>query len=156
MMRARCIPLMQHALPSLSQIAQTMTPELVLQPRYQQHRNGARSIRDVILCHAAPAEIAATYAGIAGHAARQRGDDWVIDLGGGTLTAVTPARLGALIPGAVPPVLPYLAGFTVIVDDLARPRAALRESGVPFVEHDGRVTVAAKEACGCAVLFAAG
>jgi hypothetical protein len=26
----------------------------VLQPRYQQHRNGARSIREVILCDPAP------------------------------------------------------------------------------------------------------
>jgi hypothetical protein len=53
-MRARCLSLAQHDLPSLSQIAQTLTPELVLQPRYQQHRNGARSIREVILCDPAP------------------------------------------------------------------------------------------------------
>jgi hypothetical protein len=29
-MRARCLSLAQHDLPSLSQIAQTLTPELVL------------------------------------------------------------------------------------------------------------------------------
>jgi hypothetical protein len=41
LMRARCLSLTQHDLPSLSQVAQTLTPELVLQSRYQQHRNGA-------------------------------------------------------------------------------------------------------------------
>jgi catechol 2,3-dioxygenase-like lactoylglutathione lyase family enzyme len=155
MMRARCLSLMQHDLPSLSQIAQTLTPELVLQPRYQQHRNGARSIREVILCDAAPEQIAATYARIAGHPVERRGDDFVIDLGHGQLTVVAPDRLGALIPGATPPTLPYLAGFAVTVDDLAQPRAVLRDAGVPFVEHGGRVIVATKDACGCAVLFAA-
>ena len=117
------------------QIAQTLTPELVLQPRYQQHRNGARSIREVILCDSAPEQIAATYAQIAGHPVERRGDDFAIDLGRGRLTVVAPDRLGALIPGAVPPALPYLAGFVVTVDDLAQPRAVLRDAGVPFVEQ---------------------
>jgi catechol 2,3-dioxygenase-like lactoylglutathione lyase family enzyme len=156
MMHARCLSLAQHDLPSLSQIAQTLTPELVLQPRYQQHRNGARSIRDVILCDPAPEQIAATYARIAGHPVERRGDDFAIDLGRGRLTVVAPERLAARIPGATPPTLPYLAGFTVTVDDLAQPRAVLREADVPFVEQDGRVIVAAKDACGCAVLFVAG
>jgi hypothetical protein len=77
----------------------------------------------------------------------------VIDLGRGTLTVVAPERLGALIPGAVPPALPYLAGFAVTVDDLAQPRAVLDEASVTFAEQDGRIIVAAKDACGCAVLF---
>jgi hypothetical protein len=41
----------------------------------------------------------------------------------------------------------------VTVDDLAQPRAVLRDATVPFIEHDGRIIVAAKEACGSAVLF---
>jgi hypothetical protein len=154
MMRARCVSLTQHDLPSLSQVAQTLTPELVLQPRYQRHRNGARSIRDVILCASAPAAIAATYARIAGHPVEERGADFVIDLGRGRLIVVAPERLAALIPNAVPPTLPYLAGFTLTVDDLGQPGAVLREAGVPVIEHDGRVIVAAQDACGCAVLFA--
>jgi hypothetical protein len=147
------VSLTQHDLPSLSQVAQTLTPELVLQPRYQQHRNGARSISEVILCAAAPAQTAATYARIAGHPVEQRGDDFVIELGRGTLTVVAPERLGALIPGAVPPTLPYLAGVVVAVDDLAQPRAVLGEASVKFAEQDGRIIVAATDACGCAVLF---
>ncbi len=153
MMRARCLAPAQRDLPSMTQIAQTLTPELVLQPRYQQHRNGARSIREVILCHAAPEQIAQSYARLAGHAVERYGAGFAIELGRGRLTVLAPDQLGTAIPGATPPTLPYLAGFTVAVDDLAQPRAVLRDAGIPSIEHDGRVVVAASGACGCAVLF---
>ena len=142
-------------LPSLTQIAQHVTPELVLQPRYQQHRNGARAIAEVILCDPEPEETASRYARIAGHALMRQDDGFVIDLGRARLIVVAPAQLSALIPGAVPPCLPYLAGFTVRVDDLAKPRDVLRAGGVPFIEAKDRVIVAAQDAFGCAVLFAA-
>lgn len=153
MMRARCLAPLQRDLPSMTQIAQTLTPELVLQTRYQAHRNGARSISEVILCHAAPEQIAQTYARLAGHPVERRGAGFAIELDHGRLTVLAPDQLGTTIPGAVPPAQPYLAGFAVTVDDLAQPRAVLRDASIPFIEHDSRVIVAATDACGCAVLF---
>jgi hypothetical protein len=43
MMRARCLAPIQHDLPSLTQIAQTLTPELVLQPRPKPARRSGRA-----------------------------------------------------------------------------------------------------------------
>jgi hypothetical protein len=142
-------------LPSLTQIAQHVTPELVLQPRYQHHPNGARAIAEVILCDPSPAETAARYACLAGHPVVKQDDGFVIDLCRARLIVVAPEHLSALIPGAVPPTLPYLAGFTVRVDDLATPRDVLRTGQVRFLEANSRVIVAADDAFGCAVLFAA-
>jgi len=156
MMTAKVIGFPQGGnLPSLTQIAQHVTPELVLQPRYQQHRNGARAIAEVILCDPAPEETASRYARIAGHPVMWQDGGFVVDLGRGRLIVVAPEHLSALIPGAVPPCLPYLAGFTVKVDDLAQPRDVLRASDVPFIEAKDRVIIAATDAFGCAVLFAA-
>lgn len=156
MMTAKCVAFPQGGnLPSLTQIAQHVTPELVLQPRYQHHPNGARGIGAVILCDPAVDEIAARYARIAGHEVTREGDARVIDLGRARLIVVAPQHLATLIPGVASPVLPYLAGFTVTVEDLAQPRRILNTAAIPFAEQDGRLIVAAGDAFGCAVLFEA-
>lgn len=154
MMQAKYLSFPQGGqLPSLTQIAQHVTPELVLQPRYRQHRNGARSVTEVILCASAPASVAALYARYAGHAVTTTGPMFVIDLGRARLVVVAPEDLNGVIPNARPPTVPYFAGFTVAVDDLARPRAVLKEATVPFAEAGGRLIVGATDAFGSAVLF---
>jgi hypothetical protein len=131
-----------------------VTPELVLQRRYH-HRNGARGIAEVILCDPTPDETAARYARIAGYPVTSEGASRVIDLGRAKLIVVGPAQLGVLSSAIEPAPLPYLAGFTVRVDNLDTPRTVLRAAQVPFREIGGRVIVTAKDALGCAVLFAA-
>jgi catechol 2,3-dioxygenase-like lactoylglutathione lyase family enzyme len=154
MMTAKCVAFPQGGnLPSLTQIAQHVTPELVLQERYQHHANGARAITEVILCDPAAADVAARYAKIAGQKVTRQSDAFVVDIGRARLIVVAPKHLTALIPGAVPPTLPYLAGFTVRVDDLDKPRAVLRDAKLPFQEAGKRVIVSAADAFGCAVLF---
>jgi hypothetical protein len=62
MMRARTLSFPHGSNPeALLQIAQHETPELVLQPRYMQHPNGATSITEVIVCVQDPESVAEKY-----------------------------------------------------------------------------------------------
>lgn len=135
------------------QIAQHVTPELVLQPRYMQHRNGARRITEVIACSETPHELAAKYGRYSGKSV-DRKDGWcLLDLGHTRVVVVDPAMLGRLVPGFRPPALPFVAGFTVATTHMDTTRAVLRASEIPFIENDGRLVVGPEHACGSAVLF---
>lgn len=57
-----------------------------------------------------------------------------------------------MLPGEVPPVLPYFAGFTV-AGDLEQARAYLRQHDIPSINHGRRILVGAREAGGSAVIF---
>jgi hypothetical protein len=137
------------------QIASHRTPELVLQPRYMKHSNGAVSITECIVCTPETAAYAAKYERYSGHAAKQTGNLRVVDLGRSRVVVVAPDHLGDVIPDCVPPALPFLAGFTVAADSLEQSRAHLRKAGVPFREHGGRLVVSPAHGCGSAVIFEA-
>jgi catechol 2,3-dioxygenase-like lactoylglutathione lyase family enzyme len=136
------------------QVACHRTPELVLQPRYMDHANGATSITECIVCTPETAAYAAKYERYSGHTARQAGELHVLDLGYSRVIVVAPEDLGAVVPGAVPPALPFLAGFTV-AGNLDRARAHLNNAKIPLREHGGRLVVAPEHGCGSAVLFEA-
>jgi hypothetical protein len=135
------------------QIASHLTPELVLQPRYMDHANGATGLTECIVCDADPAPLAAKYERYTGHPAKRIGNLLVIDLGYARIVLVEPKHLGELIPGCVPPVLPFLAGFAVATTSLDAARGVLRKANIPFIEHGGRVIVRPEHAQGSAVIF---
>lgn len=137
----------------LMQIAQHVTPELVLQPRYVQHRNGARQITEVIVCSDAPDDLAAKYARYSNKRATRSDFGFILDLGLTRVLVVDPAGLERLVPGYSPPVLPFFAGFTVATASLDAARNVLRNADIPFTENGGRLIVSPQHACGSAVLF---
>ena len=57
-----------------------------------------------------------------------------------------------MLPGKIPPVLPYFAAFTV-TSDLRQTAAYLRQREIPSVNHGRRILVGAREAGGSAVIF---
>jgi catechol 2,3-dioxygenase-like lactoylglutathione lyase family enzyme len=134
-------------------IAQHENPEVLLQPRYMHHRNGATMLTECIVCTHDPAELAATYARYTAHTSQQRGHLHVVDLGFSRVVVVAPENLSEVIPGCTPPSLPFLAGFTVATAELDAADSVLTESRVPFQKYGGRVIVHPEEAYGCAVLF---
>jgi hypothetical protein len=140
-------------LPSLTQVAQHLTPVLVLQARYMKHRNGAKSVAETIICAGDPDDVAQQYARYAGREVERKRDFHIVDLGHSRIVIVGPASLGAVLHGAVPPTLPFLAGFTVATESVDTTRQILRAADVPFAEHGGRVIVAAEYAFGSAILF---
>jgi catechol 2,3-dioxygenase-like lactoylglutathione lyase family enzyme len=140
----------------LVQIAQHLTPELVLQPRFMQHANGARLVTESIVCASDPERYARKYSLYTGYDYRRTGGHFEVDFGDRTrVTVVTPEQVTTIVPGGTAPADPALVGFTVLVDDLDRVADVLTRNTVPFKAFGTRLVVAATDACGCAVLFEA-
>jgi catechol 2,3-dioxygenase-like lactoylglutathione lyase family enzyme len=137
---------------ALLQIAQHDTPELVLQPRFMQHPNGAIALSEAIVCIAEPDGVAAKYAAYSAHSVRCSGHLRIVDLGATRLVVTDPDHLGEVLPGQAAPILPFLAGFTVAAD-LAAATSVLRRNGIGFKIHGDRIIVDARDACGSAALF---
>jgi hypothetical protein len=153
-MRARALHFPPGADPeALVQVAQHLTPELVLQPRFMDHPNGATAVTEAVVCTADPEALAAKYARYTGCPVRSCGPLRVVDLGHSRVVAVHPDHLGEVVPDCVPPVLPFLAGFTVSTANLDLARAALADGRVPARVHAGRLLVHPRDGCGSAVVF---
>jgi catechol 2,3-dioxygenase-like lactoylglutathione lyase family enzyme len=141
----------------LVQIAQHLTPELLLQPRFMRHPNGARRVTESIVCAIDPAGYARKYSRYTGGEDSAVGDGLCqVDFGAGSrVTVVSPAAVGQVVPGGMAPAEPSLVGFVTKVADLDLVGDLLTANGVPFQRHQGRLVVDAADACGSAVLFEA-
>ncbi len=136
---------------ALFQIVEHDTPELVLQPRYMAHPNGAQTLTEVILCVDDPKKAATRYASYAGHRAARLGDLFVIDLGEARLLIVDPSGLTSVLPGDIRrccPISPHLRSRAI-----SQTAAYLRQREIPSVNHGRRILVGAREAGGSAVIF---
>lgn len=139
----------------LIQLAQHLTPELVLQPRLMKHPNGARLVTETIICARDPEDHARKYGRYTGHSHKAVDGRFQVDVGATRVTVITPDQVGEVVPDGVAPAEPSMVGFTVAVADLDRVRELLNGNDVPFREFGGRLVVAAADACGSAVLFEA-
>jgi Glyoxalase-like domain len=154
LMQARCIFYPPTANPEgLIQVAQHVTPQYALQPRYMNHLNCAKRLSEVIVCSDAPEQSAAKYSRYSGHAVTRHGDLHIVDLGHTRIVTVDPTGLEKLVPGYLLHPMPFLAGFTISTADIARARAHLSEQGVPFADVNGRLVVSPDNGYGSAVLF---
>jgi hypothetical protein len=152
-MRARTMAFAPGVMPeALFQIAQHETPELVLQPRYMSHANGARAINDIIVCVADAAAVAARYARVAGKPAMPEGRVFMIDLELAKIMVTDPNGLGQLLPGVAAPVLPFLAGFSVEAD-LDAARRLFGDNEVPYDDYGACLIVAPDQCGGTAIRF---
>lgn len=155
-MRARAMGFPPGAHPeALVQIAQHLTPDLVFQRRYQRHDNGATGIVEITACAEDPEDLAATYSSYTGHRYTRNGGVLTVPLGPSRVRVVPPDAVGGLIPGATPPAIPSLIGFTVAVADLDATRALLIDRAVPVEVLGDTVLVAATHAAGAVVSFTA-
>lgn len=153
MMRARALSFPPGSNPeALLQIAQHETPEIVLQPRYMQHPNGAHSITEVLVCVQDPESVAKKYGLYSGQPVSGSGALYFIELGQSRIIVVSPNHLPNLLPGHVAPTTPFLAGFTVSSDQETTKRV-LKDRGVGFQNCCGRILVNARDGYGSAVLF---
>lgn len=156
LMQAKVLAFPKDANPEgLIQVAQHVTPELVLQPRYMSHPNGAIGLSEVIVTSRTPDVVAAKYAGYSGHAVERIGSAHVVDLGLTRIIVVDAAGLDERVPGYAPHAPESLAGVAIEVADLAATRAYLGSVGIKAMEVGDRLIVAPKKACGSALIFEA-
>jgi hypothetical protein len=105
------------------QILTHHTETEVWQPRWLDQPNAAVALDGAVVVVADPAEAAARFGRFTGRPARLAvPGHHVLALDRGGLHLVSPARLDALIPGAVPPALPWIAGYSLISGDIEASR----------------------------------
>lgn len=153
MMQARVLGLPPDEYPeALVQVAQHLTPELVLQPRYQHHPNGATHISSVTICSPDPAACAQRYARLTGHELPEGdGDTYLLKLGRGRLVIIS--ERVARDRDLPVPAIPSMVELEVHVTGLGPATRALDANGVSYQETTAGVRVAAADAAGCALTF---
>lgn len=134
------------------QYCQQHTPELLWQPRWTTHANGARGLAAVIVCVEDPQEAAQRYARFTGLLAQPGGSLWRIDSQRGALLFVTPEALQRTL-GMSPPSLPWIAGYVLSSDDLDATRRHLDEAHCSVRGAHGCLLLEWPAAVGGFVLF---
>lgn len=139
------------------QICRHHTPELVWQPRWLSHPNGALGLVDVTVVVADPGEAAARYAAFVGSSQWQGPAlAWHVPLDIGRLTFVDVTTPVAIIEDLPVPTVPYIAAISLTTRDLAGTRRVLDANEVATSEPvDGVVLVEPTDALGCAIAFGA-
>lgn len=139
----------------LIHIARHLTPELIHQPRYLHHANGATQLHSVLLV-VDDADLEATvarYARTLGTEPVAEGPRHVLPLPVGRMEIVAVSAFGDVLPGEPVPALPYFAGQAVAVKDIGVARALVEGNGFTVRELPGGFFVGAGEARGAAIAF---
>ncbi|KZB84787.1 VOC family protein [Amycolatopsis regifaucium] len=139
----------------LIHIAHHLTPELIHQPRYLDHANGATRLHSVLLV-VDDAELEATvarYALTLGTEPVAEGPRQVFPLPVSQMDIVAVSAFGEVLPGEPVPALPYLAGQAVGVKDVHAARDLVTGNGFSVRELPGGFFVGAGQARGAAIAF---
>ena len=132
------------------------TPELLWQPRWMEHANGAVALNGVVLCVADPREAARRFGRFSGLLAQVSGNAWRIATARGYLMFTDRDTLHREL-GIVPPSLPWIAGCVVESADIAATGDTIRGSGIPVrVLGNRRLFVNLPPALGGIMIFEPG
>lgn len=107
------------------QLIRHLTPEAIWQERFMRHPNGAVALDAVVLAVAEPAKTAARLSRLAGMpVVPDPAGGFALPLVPGLVRVLPLDALDAVLPGVVPPTLPFMAGMVVRTADGC---AAVRE-----------------------------
>lgn len=155
----RLLHLPASASPGLrSFVCRHLSPEIVWQPAWTEHPNGARGVAGVTVVMEEPGAVALPYGELFGFEAVRNTDNLVeVTCGDCVLRFTDHAGLTARHPQAAalgPPRPAGPAAMEIAVADLTATAAYLRRHGAPF-EHggDGRLHVPPEAACGVVLDF---
>lgn len=151
----RLLHLPPEATPGLRAfLCRHLTPELVWQPQWLDHPNGATHVAGLTVVVDDPGTLALAYADLFGQSAVSTTDRLVeVACGPCRLRFTDPDGLTALHPQATKPRKGPVA-MEIAVRDLAHTADVLRSAGVPFeTGREGRLQLAAEAACGVVVDF---
>lgn len=139
-------------------VCQQHAPQYFWKPEYQRHANGAIAVTEAVMVADDPAALAGLFAGLQGKDA--------VSLSGGELSVSTARgrvvvldrgraaqRFGDIVPRG--PQSPHFIGYRVAVADVAAARSVLDAAGIHFRAVQDTLQVAAADACGTIIEFAA-
>jgi catechol 2,3-dioxygenase-like lactoylglutathione lyase family enzyme len=139
----------------LIHVAHHLTPELIHQPRYLDHPNGATHLHSVVLVVDDP-DLEATvarYERILATEAIVEGPVRMLPLAVGRIEIVAVSDFADVLPGEPVPALPYLAGQAVAVKDIDAARASVTGNGFAVRDLPNGFFVSATDARGAAIAF---
>jgi len=136
---------------------QQHAPEHFWKPDYQRHINGAQDIAEVVMVADAPKTLQGLFAGIQGPDAVKMVDGNLHVSGPlGRVVVLTPDALAARYPDiALPgdPAHPHFVGYRIVVENLDRAAAILRDREVGFQSGSDRIWLDPAECFNCLVEF---
>ncbi len=129
------------------QLVRHLSPEAIWQPRFTAHANRAVALEAVILAVERPGETAARLSRLSGlPVVPDAAGGFAVPLEPGLVRVLTADALERVLPGVVPPSLPFMAGVVVRTEDKA---AAAREGAALTAVPGGWMAMAG----GAAVVF---
>jgi catechol 2,3-dioxygenase-like lactoylglutathione lyase family enzyme len=129
------------------------TPELLWQPPFLSHPNGARALEEFLLCVRDLGEAAERFGRFLGLAPAAEGPRRVFRLPHGRVALIRPEDVPGELPGHRAPAVPSVVAVTFTTAAPEQARALLTRNGVPFAEADGRLVVPAGQAHGVVCRF---
>ncbi len=133
-------------------LCQHLTPEVLRQPGWTDHANGAGAIASITAVVADPVGLIPAWDGLIGPAASTATDDTVaVRTGRGLIFLCRPGDLDLLHPGADDedaPSPPAMVALTITVADIGTAADVLSANGVRFSRDGGGIRVPSSEACG--------
>jgi Glyoxalase-like domain len=106
------------------------TEDMVWQPRWLMHRNGALGLTSVVVAVADVAEAASRFARFTGRAARPAPNGQIITLDRGRLELVSADACAGLLTELELPSLPFIAAYGIAVASLEDAAAQLARGGI--------------------------
>ncbi len=138
----------------LVQAAKHRNPEYVHQQRYMGHRNGARSLAEVIVVASEPGTYAHRYETLTGTAGHKVKGGWQIDLPlVSSLLFMSPEAIASYLPGSLFSPPPSIAAMGFEVEDLDHLAELLAKGRFTAVRAGDRLIVPAEEALGVVHYF---
>lgn len=135
------------------QFCQHHTPDLVWQPRWLRHRNGALGLSGVLVCVEDPEEAAQRYSRYTGRPSTSDGRARHIRTARGALTFVDSATLARVL-GLSAPSLPWIAGYALETSDPGATRDVVLGAAVNVIDVPGnRFAATLPPAVGGVVIF---
>lgn len=143
-------------------ICHHMTPELVRQPDWLEHPNGAKYINSIVVVVEDPAVLASYYQRLCGSINVTLTDNTLtVHFGRGSLIFVNDRDIDLMFPGLTisdeMPALPHLIAMTIAVENLEQTEKFLKENGgAPQKIANGTLRVDPADACGLLLEFTTG
>ena len=138
----------------LIQAAHHRTPQYIHQPQLLEHPNKAVALSETILCTDDPEATEHRYRSFLGFESVREGAKRVFRFPlVSRLSIVSPDEIADVVPGCVPPVLPYMAETTFATTDIDAVRRRLDKKGITDQSFGGKITVPAEVAFGHAIAF---
>jgi hypothetical protein len=136
---------------------QQHAPQYFWKAEYQQHRNGALTVAEVVMVAAEPASLAEHFRKLQPDGTVTRtGTGLGVTTSRGGITVLDPdvyaARFGESAPG---PATPHFAAYRVAVRDLAVAETVLRDASVSYRRESGSLKIGSRDNFGVALQFTA-